>query len=504
MPTAKKIQNIENLISRQQQRLLLVRLQKDDFQALDDLLTHTHSYLYNILVNMLGMQYDANRVLNNAYLQFLHIRNRLDSHKEFLPILGRIVFEEASKAPRRGKSKKRLIYDKANEMQFIAELFRSLSQQQKIVCHFRLLGDMHYDDIAHVLRMHTTDVFSLLADARHLIFNSLFKKRLVSCPENISNDDQKVLLAHPNLDELKKYAPKISKKIETEEALQTFLEQALIMDTKVAQALLQETVEPTSLTAERNKTAVFLLTKIKQEKRAGKNDSQQFFTWRPIWRTAFALALAIASFTLWKWINPAENLETKSNILQNSTIAMLMNAHNEITKNSSSDSMKDQTQSAAPVNAQSAEFTNQYKDITAKNGTGQPEYNLEAYELIDRRKEIASAMTATVRTPQPLNPYAATLRKQDFIPSVAKKIKLWENFLETTSDSSMYFPHIIENLAVLYLQAADSSKDALHLADAVAWFFNNEQILASFYSDSVYTFKLDSLQEALRAARLGR
>lgn len=325
MPIVHHLENIENLIQRQTQRLLLVRLQKGDFEVLDDLLTQTHTYFYNLLACMLGPNIDSNNILKHAFHRFIQIRDRLDSHREFVPILGRIIFEEAASAAQK-KKRMRLTFSRDEQEAYIVNLFQSLPLQQQIVLHFRIVGAMHYEDIAISLRIRQSDVFSHLAEGRQLIYNSLYKKRLIANPEHIDVEEQKIILAHPDLLELKKYAPKISKNFENSANLHHFLDQVRLVDMMVRNALATVSNESAKLASRRRHVLQYLRQELRNEQAPQQPlDNTKSIKFRPVWRTAFALVVAVASFFLWNLYKPALQQITSPQIIQNSTLPIFTN-----------------------------------------------------------------------------------------------------------------------------------------------------------------------------------
>ncbi len=491
-------QNIDNLISRQEQRLLLVRLQNDDFQALDDLVHQTYAYFFNFLLRLTGDKLDIDDILLRAYGHFLEIRHRLDSHREFIPILGRLIFEEVALAeenPKRKKNRKRI---SRNPDQYVLNFYHKLPLQQRIALHFLVLGKMDYATIAEILRQRLPEILPQLAAARRAFFRSLQKKRIIDPPGSISRADQEVLFAHPALTTLGEFAPKICKKVLKSKDMQQFIALIQKCDTLLRNSLARETCDECAFETRQRKLLLKLHKEAKTSSYGGEFTVHKKSGWRPFLRTTFALALFALSLFVWKFNRNFAKENLAGFFTQNAMMALMLETANE--QNAFIvDSLK--TKKTPAKNKKTAAVDRSKRRQPVKPPAS--DFDVQVRKLQQPRKEASAAMTISLRAPRVLNPFVTTMRKQEMAGSIGSRIKLWENFFEITADSSLYFPHIIQHLAGLYVQAADSSADALHLADAVAWFEQYDQILVSFFGDSAYTVKLDSLRRELQAARTG-
>ncbi|KAA3616375.1 MAG: hypothetical protein DWQ05_11610 [Calditrichaeota bacterium] len=499
MPTLTQNKNIDNLISRQEQRLFLVRIQNNDVQVLQDLLRKTHGYFSNLVLRILGDKRNINEILIRAFTRFLDVRHRLDSHREFVPILGRIIFEEVALELK--SVKKRRQNNTGSNEHYVRDLFRELALQQQLVLHFRIIGNMNYEDIASTLRLRVPVVISQIAESRHSYFNSLVKKRVFQIPGKISSTIQKILLAHPDFDELKQFAPKTYKIARKSEEMGKFISLAQKCDILLKNSLASESLPENYLENNQQKLLLVLHEHLEKGIPAQENATANPVVWGPVLRTIFAVVLVSTSLMVWEMNKPGHQSRIAQQAFQKATMPFLIDASDEMTATSA-----DSEATVNPVKNANAETSPDSNKKTAANSTtGSPQqFEIQVRDIVEPKKPISGVMTISLPVSHSLNPYAATMRKQEMIDSISSKISLWENFFATTADSSLYFPHIIQHLAELYSQAAESSKDALVLADAVAWFEKYDHILISFFSDSVYTIKLDALRKGLQAARVGK
>ena len=438
-------------------------------------------------------------LLHKAFSHFLKIRQRLDSHREFLPILGRLIFEEIAKAEQNPLRKKKRQKYSCNNDQYVLKFYRKLPLQQRIILHFHLLGGLDCETIADILRLRIAEVLPQLSAARQAFFKNLQKKRIIKPPAKCLGN-QGVIFTYPDLPLLEKVAPKIYKKAgKSEDTLQLI---ALIQkcDILLCDSLAMEDWEACIFEPRQKKLIKQLRQAVQRPPVSAETLVKAGSRWRPVWRTAFALSLFAFTIYVWKFNRDFGERNLAGFLAQNATMPLI--ASNSAAQNpGKADSLQ-----SAKISGDSTQ--KQVKSVAADSAhPGKKmvsEIDIHVRPLIQPHKERSAAMTISLRAPRNLNPFVATMRKQDMIGSMATKIKLWKNFFEVTPDTSLYYPHVIQHLAELYMQAAESSADAFQLADAISWFEQYDQILVSFFGDSTYAAKLDTLQQNLRAARIGK
>lgn len=492
-------QNFDTLISRQEQRLLLVRLQNDDFAALDDLVYKTYAYFFNFLLRLSGEKLDIEAVLRLAYSHFLNIRHRLDSHRDFMPILGRLIFEEVAKAERKPRKKKSNKHLSRNADQYVLKFFRKLPLQQRIVLHLHVLGKLDAATVATILRQRIPEVLPQIAAGRRAFFDSLTKKRIIQPPSSIKSSELDTLFAYPDLDRLRELTPKTHKKVLKSEDMRQFILLIQKCDTLLSDSLAMERCDDCDFDPRQKKLLKHLHETTNHRPVTREIIIRTPSRWRPLWRTVFALSIFAMSIFVWKFNHHFGDENLAAFLTPNAAMSLLSTAGYE----HETDVADSLTMMKATIDSGATTQKSTLPDSGLRKKNDETDFAVHVRPFTDQRQEQSAAMTISLRSPRILNPFVATMRKQDMIESIATKIKLWENFFEVTPDSSLYFPHIVQHLAELYIEAADSSGDPFLLADAVAWFEEHSQILASFFGDSLYTVKMDSLNRELQAARTG-